>query len=66
MDIFDTVTQDLPIIDPEFTASKSPVVFYSDGCKILGTIFLASGKELHATAIMLIGFPGNESNADIA
>ena len=66
MDIFDPVTQDLPIIDPEFPASKSPVVFYSDGCKILGTIFLASGKELHATAIMLIGFPGNESNADIA
>ncbi|MEK6552443.1 MAG: hypothetical protein AABZ54_03215 [Bacteroidota bacterium] len=63
---FDPVTQDSPIIDREYPATKAPVVFYNEGSKILGTIFLAAGKEPHATAILLCGFPGNESNADIA
>lgn len=65
MNFFDPITQDSPHIDPEFPSTKSPVVFYNEGSKILGTMFLAAGKEPHATAVLLIGFPGNESNADI-
>jgi pimeloyl-ACP methyl ester carboxylesterase len=62
---FDPVTQDAPN-DPKFPASMTPVSFSSNGCRLLGTFFFASGEGLHPTILMLHGFPGNEVNFDIA
>ena len=62
---FDPVTQDAPN-DPKFPASMQPVSFTSNGCKLLGTFFFASGEGLHPTILLLHGFPGNEVNYDIA
>jgi hypothetical protein len=62
---FDPVTQDAPN-DPNFPASMQPVSFTSNGCRLLGTFFFASGEGLHPTILLLHGFPGNEVNFDIA
>jgi len=62
---FDPVTQDQPN-DPNYPASMHPVMFESGGCKILGTMFNASGEGAHPVIILLHGFPGNEVNYDLA
>lgn len=62
---FDPVTEDAPN-DPKFPASMQPVSFISNGCRLLGTFFFASGEGLHPTILLLHGFPGNELNFDIA
>jgi uncharacterized protein len=64
--LFDPITQDPPQTDMQHPPSMSPVFFYSNGSKVLGTFFVADGKGPHPTVIMLIGFPGNELNHDIA
>jgi uncharacterized protein len=66
MNEFNPVTQDNPNVDPKFPSSLSPVVFISGGSKVLGTMFITSGEELHPTVLLLPGFPGNEVNFDIA
>lgn len=38
----------------------------SSGSKIFGFAYLANGKRLHPTVILLHGMPGNERNLDIA
>ncbi|NMB82452.1 MAG: alpha/beta hydrolase, partial [Ignavibacteria bacterium] len=63
--IFDPATQDAPN-DPKYPASMQPVSFTSNGCKLFGTFFFASGVGLHPTILLLHGFPGNEVNFDIA
>jgi predicted alpha/beta-fold hydrolase len=65
MENFNPVTQDIPS-DPQNPASMAPVIFESDGSKILGTMFIASGAELHPVIVLLHGFPGNEVNYDLA
>lgn len=65
MDSLKYVTQDAPS-DPQNPASMAPVIFESGGSKILGTMFIASGAELHPVIILLHGFPGNEVNYDLA
>lgn len=65
MQTFDPVTQDLPN-DPNYPASMAPVMFESSGCKLFGTMFIASGEEKHPIIILLHGFPGNEVNYDLA
>jgi len=62
---FDPVTQDQPS-DLNFPASIVPAMFESFGCKLFGTMFLASGEGLHPVIILLHGFPGNEVNYDLA
>lgn len=54
------------INNPNFPATLSPAFFISNGCRVLGTMFVASGEELHPTALLVNGFPGNEVNSDIA
>ncbi len=63
---YDPVTQDPISYNTQFPSSVAPVIFESNGCKILGTMLIASGEELHPVIIMLHGFPGNEINLDLA
>jgi hypothetical protein len=63
--VFDPVTEDAPN-DTKNPASMQPVSFESNGSKLLGTFFSASGEGLHPTVLLLHGFPGNEVNFDIA
>lgn len=62
---FDPLIQD-QIYDPNFPASMLPAMFESNGCKLLGTMFLAAGEGPHPVIILLHGFPGNEVNYDLA
>lgn len=63
---FNPVTQDQPVSDPEFRPGILPVIFYSGGSKIVGTMLLAGGKGPHPVVMLLHGFPGNEVNFDLA
>lgn len=45
---------------------QTGVYFNSDGCRLLGTLFLAYGDDPKPTAIILHGVPGIEKNYDIA
>ena len=63
---FNPVTEDNPNIDIDSPTSMQPVVYSSEGEKIIGTFFKASGIERKPTVILLHGFPGNENNFDIA
>ncbi len=63
---FNPAIEDNPNIDVEYPESMKPIVFNSNGIKLLGTFFMASGKEKKPTVILLHGFPGNENNFDIA
>jgi dipeptidyl aminopeptidase/acylaminoacyl peptidase len=42
------------------------VTFESDGHRLLGTLYLARGREPKPTALLLHGCPGLEQNADLA
>jgi len=66
MNSFDPVTQDPIYVNREFPSSMVPVVFESNGDKVLGTMLLASNEGLHPIVILLHGFPGNETNLDLA
>lgn len=63
---FDPVTQDDPNPSGSFSATMAPLFFESGGCKVYGTFFSAAGDGLHPTILLLVGFPGNEVNFDIA
>ncbi|MCX7798683.1 MAG: alpha/beta hydrolase [Melioribacter sp.] len=66
MVFFDPVTQDPLYTNKEFPSSMTPVVFNSNGFKVLGTMLTAAGEKLHPMIILLHGFPGNELNLDLA
>lgn len=63
---YNPVINDPERIDKEFPSSMMPVVMRHKGERILGTYLLASGKGPHPVVLLLHGFPGNESNLDIA
>ncbi len=63
---FNPVTQDPLITDKEFPSSMMPISLMNNGVKIIGTYFLAAGKGPHPLVLLLHGFPGNETNYDIA
>ncbi|MBI1938091.1 MAG: alpha/beta fold hydrolase [Ignavibacteriales bacterium] len=65
MQTFDPVTEDQPH-DPDFPASMAPLVFVNHGCRLFGTMFIASGEGLHPVIILLHGSPGNETSFDLA
>jgi pimeloyl-ACP methyl ester carboxylesterase len=65
MQNFDPITQEVPN-DSEYPAALVPATFQSNGCRILGTMFIASGKGPHPVILLLHGFPGNEINYDLA
>lgn len=47
-------------------ASITELTIISDGKRMPGHLYQASGKGPHPTAIMLHGYPGNEKNLDVA
>ena len=63
---YDPVTQDPPQSDGKFPASVRTFVVDSHGSKLIGSILIAAGEGTHPTVIMLNGFPGNDTNTDIA
>ena len=63
---FDPVIQDPPEIDAKYPATVRTFTIDSHGSKLIGSILIAAGGEYHPTVIMLNGFPGNDTNLDIA
>ncbi len=63
---FDPVTQDPPVSGEEYSASVRTFIVNSNGSKVIGSVLTASGEEKHPTVILLNGFPGNDTNADVA
>ena len=63
---FDPVTQDPPENDGKSPASVRTFTIESSGKKLIGSILIAGGDEFHPTVILLNGFPGNDTNSDIA
>jgi uncharacterized protein len=63
---FDPATQDQILNEPNYPPSLVPALFYSNGQKVLGTMFIAEGKGPNPTVLLLNGHPGNEVNFDIA
>lgn len=63
---FDPVTQDTPEGDGNYPASVRTFTLNSSGKKLVGSILIAGGEKFHPTVIMLNGFPGNDTNTDVA
>ena len=63
---YNPIYNDQQNVPADFPAGMMPVVFASSGEKLLGTMFMAQGKGPHPTVLLLHGFPGNESNFDLA
>lgn len=63
---FDPVTQDPPEVDLKYPASVRTFTLDSHGSKLIGSILIAAGEGPHPTVILLTGFPGNDTNMDIA
>lgn len=63
---FNPVISDNIEYDSEFPPTMDPVIFESEGEKIVGTMFVANGQGPHPVVLLLHGFPGNETNFDLA
>lgn len=63
---YNPVTQDPINFDPNYPPGMKPIMIKSGGENLLGTFFQAGGAEEKPTVVLLHGFPGNESNFDIA
>lgn len=63
---FNPAIEDNPYRDVEYPASMRPIKFQFSNEQLLGTMFLAAGQGPIPTLLLLHGFPGNETNFDIA
>lgn len=50
----------------KFPASTTELTFKSANMRMSGFIYMAEGKELKPTVLLLHGYPGNEKNLDVA
>lgn len=64
--MYNPISQDPISFDKEYPSTLAPILFYNKGSKILGTLFIAEGKGPHSIILLLHGFPGNETNFDLA
>lgn len=64
--MFDPVIQDPVCINQNNIGTLVPVKFFIKNDFLLGTVFLADGAGPHPLVLLLHGFPGNETNFDIA
>lgn len=55
-----------PPHDPEHPASVIELSITSNGLRMPGHLYVASGPGPHPTFVLLHGFPGNERNLDLA
>lgn len=63
---FDPVAEDPPVRDETKAADLVPIVIERGGPRLLGQVFVAPGSGPHPTVILLHGFPGHETNHDLA
>ncbi|MDZ7764068.1 MAG: alpha/beta fold hydrolase [Melioribacteraceae bacterium] len=63
---FDPITQDPPESNVDYPATVRTFTIDSHGSKLIGSILIASGEGPHPTIILFNGFPGNDTNSDIA
>lgn len=64
--MYNPITEDQLINDREYPTTLNPVSFFNNNDKLKGTLFLAEGKGPHPIILLLHGFPGNETNFDLA
>ncbi len=62
---FDAISME-PRHNEAFPAAIQELTFESDGYRLSGLIYMATGPGPHPTVLLLHGFPGNEKNLDIA
>ncbi|OGU54821.1 MAG: hypothetical protein A2V66_06975 [Ignavibacteria bacterium RBG_13_36_8] len=63
---YDPIVNDPVGSDKEYPASLKSLIIKSCGCNLLSTLLLADGQGPHPVVLFLHGFPGNETNLDIA
>jgi len=63
---FDPVTQDPPTPDRTFPGASHDVVFESQGSKLSGRLFTASGEGPHAAVVIARGMPDVLGSLDVA
>jgi len=63
---FDPVTQDPPTPDPAFPAGSQDLVFDSQGAKLSGRLFIASGPGPHPVVVIARGMPDLLGSLDLA
>ena len=63
---YNPVLQDQVKRDSEYPATMLSFIHTSGNEKLIGTVFIAQGKDPKPLVILLPGFPGNEVNFDIA
>jgi pimeloyl-ACP methyl ester carboxylesterase len=64
--LVDPVIEDNIHSSSDYPPTMMPLKLFSAGYKLLGTFLIAAGEGPHKTVILLHGFPGNETNLDIA
>jgi len=63
---YNPVTEDPRETNLDFPPSMSPYLYKDENKKLVGTIFYAAGEERKPMVMLLHGFPGNETNFDLA
>lgn len=63
---FDPVAEDPPPHEADAEPDLVPVVVEDHGPRLVGVAFVASGRGPHPTLLFLHGFPGHETNHDLA
>lgn len=63
---FDPIAQDPLNVDNEFPSRLSSIFINSSGDRMNGVILTAQGQGPHPTILLMHGFPGFESNLDLA
>src|SRR2546430_13237294 len=60
------VTADPSPVDTAYPPVMRAVLIPSAGVHLNGVVYVAQGRGAHATVVFLHGFPGAETNADLA
>ncbi len=55
-----------PPPDKEFPPTMEAPDILSHGARLNAVLYIASGRGLHSTVLLMHGFPGNEKNLDLA
>lgn len=63
---YDPLAQDPPVGDPERRPDLVPIVVEGEGPRLLGLAFTGAARGPRPTVLFLHGFPGHETNHDLA
>jgi len=64
--IADAISKDPAVSDPQYPAAYLERAIPSQGDRMFTMVYLTQGKGPHPTVLLLHGFPGGDSNADLA